>query len=65
MTEDQANEFAMRLTLALIESGKTDALFVRQTPRPQDVAKPFAELVLAIRDTLLGQTSSSAPSTPE
>ena len=57
MTEEQANELAARLTIALIEAKQTDLLFVKQTPQPQDVAKPIAELFLSIRDTLQAQKS--------
>ena len=57
MTEEQANELATRLTVALIEAKQTELLHVKKTPQPQDVAKPIAELVLSIRETLLGRTS--------
>lgn len=57
MTEEQANELAARLTVALIASKQAELLFVKANPQPQDVAKPIAELVLSIRETLLGRTS--------
>ena len=57
MTEEQANELAARLTVALIASKQAELLFVKANPQPQDVAKPIAELFLSIRDTLQAQKS--------
>lgn len=54
MTEEQANEIATRLTIALIEAGKAP-FDARQNPTPKHVAQQAAALLLAIRDECLAK----------
>ena len=59
MTEEQANEIATRLTIALMEAKKFpfDAITKRT---PEQTATNIVPQLLAIRDALLASTPPSA-----
>lgn len=64
MTEEQANELATRLAVALLAQQAVVSKLLPGSSRPRlevaDVAAPTAALVLAIRDRLLASPTSPA-----
>lgn len=64
MTEEQANELATRLAVALLAQQAVVSKLLPGSSRPSlevaDVAAPAAALVLAIRDRLLASPTSPA-----